>query len=234
MRKSFLFALKNTYTIGISWIPIALAFGLLAQSLGYSAPMVGLSCLICPFGSLQMIAFTFAAGNVAWYTMLLTATAISFRHLFYGLSFLERFKRFGAVKHYIIYMLCDEAYSIFCSAEISKELNERQVHVMVSLLLQFYWLSMSTLFTFLGSFIPFDLTGVEFALTALFTVIFVDMLRSAKTRLPAICAGICGAGCLMLFGPDSFLIPALLISTAVLLMLRQTIERLEKEVRKNA
>jgi len=232
-RKSFgramLFALKNTYTIGISWSPIALAFGMISRESGLPFYWAGISGIICPFGSLQMLAYTFTMSHVAWGTMVVTAAALSFRHLFYGLSFLERFRRFGAARQYMIYMLCDELYSVYCAVEIPDELDEKQVHIASALVLQLYWVSLSTLSALIGTAIPFDLTGVDFALTALFTVILIEMILGSKTKIPAVCAAVCGLLCLLLFGAERFLIPALLIVSSALLLLRRYIERLGKE-----
>jgi len=227
--RAILFALKNTYTIGISWIPIALAFGLIVRESGFPFYWAGLSGLICPFGSLQMLAFSFTMSHVAWGTMLVTAAALSFRHLFYGLSFLERFRRFGASSQYMIYMLCDELYSVYCAVEVPDELDEKQVHIASALVLQFYWVALSMVSALLGSVIPFDLTGVDFALTALFAVILLEMLLSAENRIPAVCAAVCGIGCLLVFGADDFLIPALLTVSAALVLLRRYMDAPRKE-----
>lgn len=231
--RALLFSIKNTYPIGISWIPIALAFGLIVRESGFPFWWAGLTGVICPFGSLQMMTFAFVMSNAAWGTVLVTAAALSFRHLFYGLSFLERFRRFGASRHYMIYMLCDELYSVYCSMSVPEELDERQVHIATALVLQGYWVVLSVLSALLGSVIPFDMTGVDFALTALFTVILIEMILAAKTRIPVACAAVCGIGCLLVFGAENFLIPALLIVSAALVLLRRFIERPE-EVHDNA
>ena len=222
--KALFFSIQNTYPIAVSWIPVAIAFGLLVRESGVPFYWAGLSGLLCFSGSGQMLVFSFLAGNAAWGTVLIGAAALSFRHLFYGLSFLERFRRFGAARHYMIYALCDELYSVYCAIDIPEELDEKQVHLACAIVLQFYWVGLSTLFALLGSFLPFDLAGVDFALTALFAVILLDMLLSAETKLPALCALVCGVGCLLLFGPDGFMIPALLLVTTALLLLRRFID----------
>lgn len=226
--KALLFAVKNTYAIGISWIPVALAFGLIVRESGAPFYWAGLSGLFCPAGSVQMLVVSLVMSNAAWLTMLVSVAALAFRHLFYGLSFLERFRKFGSARHYMIYMLCDELYSVYCAIDVPAELDEKQVHLACAIVLQFYWVALSTLAALLGAVIPFDLTGVEFALTALFAVILIEMILSGETKLPAICAGVCGVGCLLVFGKDNFLIPALLIVSAALVLLRRFIERPEK------
>lgn len=231
--RSMLFALKNTYSIGISWIPVALAFGLIVRESGVPFYWAGVSGIFCTFGSLQMLIFSFVMSNAAWGTVLVTAAALAFRHLFYGLSFLERFRRFGKSSHYMIYMLCDELYSVYCSVAIPEALDEKKTHLACALVLQLYWVGLSTLAALLGALIPFDLTGVDFALTALFTVILLEMLLSGETKLPAVCAALCGVACLLIFDADHFLIPSLLIVSTALILLRRYIEAPRKEERTN-
>lgn len=228
--QAIIFALKNTYTIGISWIPIALAFGLIVRESGIPFYWAGISGVICPFGSLQMLVFSFVMSNATWGVVLVTAAALSFRHLFYGLSFLERFRKFSASKYYMIYMLCDELYSVYCSMSVPPYMNEKQVHIATAFVLQAYWVILSTLFALIGAVIPFDLAGVDFALTALFAVILIEMILSGNTKIPVVCAAVCGIGCLLVFGADNFLIPALLIVSTVLILLRKYIERPRKEM----
>jgi len=103
-------------------------------------------------------------------------------------------------------------------------LDEKQVHIASAVLLQLYWITLSTVSALLGSAIPFDLTGVDFALTALFTVILIEMVLESETKLPLLCAAVCGIASLVLFGPDSFLIPALLFVSASLILLRGRME----------
>lgn len=227
-KKALSFAFRHSYPMLISWIPIALAFGLMMKQAGCSFLWTGLFCLVAPCGSLQMVAVTFLHGTISWIALTLTVFAVSFRHIFYGLSFLERFRRFGRARFYLIFMLCDELYSLFCAYEIPEDMDEKRVHLYTAILLQLYWTLLSMLAGLLGALIPFDLNGVDFALTALFVVILIDMLRSGKTVLPAVTAGASSVLCLLVFGAESFLIPALLTTCAVLLLLRRRIGGGEK------
>ena len=222
--KILLFSLKNTYAICISWIPISLALGLIVRELDLPFYWAGLSGIFCPCGSLQMLLFSFVMSSASWWTVLIASAAMSFRHMFYGLSFLDRFRKFGAAKHYMIYMLSDELYFVYCSADIPAELDEKKVHLTVAALLQFYRIGLTTFFALLGSLIPFDLTGVNFALTALFTVILVDQLRGAKTQLPAVAALVSSVACLALIGAENFILPSLFITVAALVLLRGKLE----------
>ena len=105
-------------------------------------------------------------------------------------------------------------------------MDEKWGHIFTAALVIFSWIALSTLGTLLGSFIPFDMTGVDFSMTALFTVILVDQLRGAKTGLPALAALISSVACLALIGAENFILPSLFITVAALVLLRG---RLEKE-----
>jgi Predicted branched-chain amino acid permease (azaleucine resistance) len=219
------FVVKNTYAIGISWIPIALAFGMIVKNAGYNAAWTALSGVLCPFGTLQMVSFSFVASNVAWGAMLATSLAVSCRHVFYGLSFIEKFKKFGPASGYMIYMLCDELYSVYCGVDIPDDLDEKQVYLTAAGVLQLYWVALTIISTLIGALIPFDLSGIDFALTALFTVIFIDMFTAGKTKIPAVAGAICGIVCFLIFGAENFLMPALILVCFVLLIMKKQIAK---------
>lgn len=229
-KKAFLFALRHTYPIFFSWLPIALAYGLIMRSEGYNFLWTGLCSAVMYCGSFQMVLAGLFNSTVSYFAIFLTALAVNFRHIFFGLSLLDRYKKFGAWQGYLIYTLCDELYSLFCSYEVPEDTDEKWAHVFTAMLLHFYWTALTMAGAALGAALPFDLTGIDFALTALFTCIVLDMLRAAATPLPALVAMAAAVGCLLIFGGSNFLIPALLIMTAALLALRRPIEA--KEVAK--
>ncbi len=229
-KKALSFSLRHTYPMLISWAPVALAYALIMKNAGYNALWTGFSCLAIPFGSLGMVAVSFYLSSVPLLVVGLTAAAMASRHLFYGISFLDRFKKYGPSRFYMIYMLCDELYSLYCAYEIPQDTDEKWVHIFSALLLQIYWVSLTMVCSLLGSLIPFDLTGVEFALTALFTTILIDMIRSNSTPLPAVIGAIASILSFVLFGAEQFLLPALLITVAALTLLRGKVEPGRKEL----
>ena len=125
-----------------------------------------------------------------------------------------------AVIYSLIYSLCDENYSLHCSHDFGPDVNEKWAYVLTAALVTFYWVALSMLGGLVGSLITFDTTGIDFALTALFTVIVVDQLRGARTRIPAVVAAVSSIGALLLLGPDKFLLPSLLVTVAALTLLR--------------
>lgn len=224
MKKTFQYALKRTIPILISWIPVALAYGVLMSAAGYNFLWTGATSLIVYAGSLQFLMITFFTGTASLFTVAVMALLLNSRHIFYGLSLIEKFRAFGGWKYFLIYSLADENYSLHCAAKPEEGVDEKWGYILSSALLVAYWVVLSMLGTLLGSFIPFDMTGIDFALTALFTVILIDQLRGADNRLPAVVAGVSSIVCLALIGPDNFILPSLLVTVAALVLLKRFIE----------
>lgn len=223
MRKTFIYALRRSLPILVGWIPVALAYGVLMANAGYGPLWTTAVSLSVYAGSLQFLMITFFTGTASYLTVAVMALLLNSRHIFYGLSFIEKFRAYGGWKYFLIYSLTDEAYSLHCAVKPEEGVDEKWGHILTSALILGYWVVLSTLGTLLGSFIPFDMTGIDFAMTALFTVILVDQLRGAENRLPAVAAALSAIVCLALIGPDNFILPSLLITVAALVLLRGTL-----------
>ena len=229
MSKSLRYAIKHSFPIFISFIPVALAYGVLMQNAGYNFVWTGACSLFVLAGSLQYLMVTFFAGGVSLATVAVMALLLNSRHIFYGLSFIEKFRSFGFWKYFLIYSLTDENYSLHCSHSFDGDMNEKQVYVLTALVTALYWIVLSILGALIGTLIPFDTTGIDFALTALFIVILTEQLLGADNRLPALLAAVSGIVCLVIFGPSHFILPSLLITVALLCILRSRIEPVKKE-----
>ena len=201
MRKTAVYAFHHSIPILIGFFPVGIAYGLLMQQAGYNFLWSGACSLFVLAGSLQFLMVTF-----------------------YGLSFIDKFRSFGPWRWFLIYSLCDENYSLHCSHDFGPDVNEKWAYVLTAAFVTFYWVALSMLGGLVGSLIPFDTTGIDFALTALFTVIGVDQLRGARTRIPAVVAAVSSIGALLLLGPDRFLLPSLLVTVAALTLLRPVLE----------
>ena len=152
------------------------------------------------------------------------ALLLNSRHIFYGLSFIEKFRSFGNWKYFLIYALTDENYSLHCSHDFGAEVNEKWAYVLTAFLSIFYWIALSVIGALIGSLLPFDTTGIDFALTALFIVILTEQMLGAQNRLPALLAFVSSIVCLLIFGPSHFILPSLVITVALLTILRGRIE----------
>ena len=213
MRKTAAYAFHHSIPILIGFFPVGIAYGLLMQQAGYNFLWSGACSL-----------FVTGAVVTMWVIVAVLALLLNSRHIFYGLSFIDKFRSFGPWRWFLIYSLCDENYSLHCSHDFGPDVNEKWAYVLTAAFVTFYWVALSMLGGLVGSLIPFDTTGIDFALTALFTVIVVDQLRGARTRIPAVVAAVSSIGALLLLGPDRFLLPSLLVTVAALTLLRPVLE----------
>ncbi|MGN0136798.1 AzlC family ABC transporter permease [Anaerotignum sp.] len=224
MAKTLRYAIKQSFPIFISFIPVGLAYGVLMQNAGYNFIWAGACSLFVMAGSLQYLMVSFFAGGVSLATVAIMALLLNSRHIFYGLSFIEKFRSFGLWKYFLIYSLTDENYSLHCSHDFGDDINEKWAYVLTALMPILYWIILSIFGALIGTMIPFDTTGIDFALTALFIVILIEQMSGADNHLPALLAFVSGVVCLILFGPSNFILPSLVITVALLTILRSRIE----------
>ena len=229
LQNSFRYALRRSVPILVGFFPLGTAYGILMAKAGYNALWTGLTSLFVYAGSLQMLMIGFFTASTPIMTVIVASLLLNSRHIFYGLSFLDKFNSYGPWKYFLIYGLPDESYSLLCSYVPQEGVEEKWVHVFDTALIWLYWIAFSVLGCIAGSLIPFDLTGIDFAMTALFIVILVDQLKGASSRLPAAVSLISAALCLLLFGPDNFLLPSLLVTLAALAPLRGRLEGKEAQ-----
>lgn len=218
-RRSIKFAFKRSIPIMIGFFPVGIAYGILMSNAGYNFLWSAGCSAIVFAGSLQMLMVSFFAGGIPILTVAVTALLLNSRHIFYGLSFIEKFRDYGPWKYFLIFSLADENYSVLCMST-GEDTDEKTVNISSSLFVYFYWIAFSALGGLCGELITFDTTGIDFALTALFTVILVDQLRGAKSALPAVLAIASSVVSILIFGADDFLLPSLCVTVAGLMLLR--------------
>ena len=228
LKKSFSYALRHSLPIFAGFLPLGLAYGVLMQNAGYNALWTGATCLFVFAGSLQFLMISFFTGSISYVTVAVMALLVNSRHIFYGISLIEKFRNFGLWKYYLIYSLTDENYSLHCSAKMEEGMDEKWTYIFTATLTLLYWTVSCVLGSLIGTLITIDMTGVDFALTALFVTILLDQLKDAVSRLPAVVAMFSSIICLLIFGPDNFILPSLIITVAALTVLRHTIAT-EKE-----
>jgi len=213
-------ALKLTIPVMCGYLFLGAAFGATLAQAGFGpAWALAMSGLVYA-GSLQFVMVPLMANSAALATVALTALMVNARHLFYGVSYIERFRRMGRFRPYMIYSLTDETYSVFCG--LGSEESDG-VMLRVALYDHLYWVTGSVVGGLLAQQLPFDLTGIDYSMTALFIVICLERALNRADRLPVAIGGGCAIVCLLALGPDRFLAPALAL-TAVLLMLIKTAE----------
>lgn len=215
-------AFTATIPVMTGYLVLAIGFGILLKTKGYG---VGWSIAMSGFiyaGSMQYLAIDLLCGGAGLLTTAVTTLMVNARHLFYGISMVERYQNTGKKKPYLIFALTDETYSLVCSEESVKGIKEpKEYYFLVSLFNQSYWVLGSIIGSLLGNIIPFNVEGIDFALTALFVTIFVEQWLTAKSHVPALIGVISSVVCLLIFGADSFLIPAMIVIVALLILQKE-------------
>ena len=208
------------------YIVLGIGFGILLKTKGYGLLWAALSSVFVYAGSLQYVMVNLIAAGAPLITTALTAVMVNARHLFYGISMIDRYKGAGKKKPYLIFALTDETYSLVCSDESVRGVRDRhRYYFFLSMFNQIYWITGSVMGSVLGGLITFSTEGIDFALTALFVTIFVDQWLSTKDHRAALTGVIASVICLLIFGADNFLIPAMLCITAALTVMRSKLSR---------
>ena len=214
------------YTIPIFagfWF-LALAYGINMRVAGFSFVYPMAMSIVIFGGSLEFVAVSMLLSPYAPLQTFLMTLMIQARHLFYGISMLDKYRHVGAKKLYLIYAMCDETFSVNYTAKIPDGVDKGWFYFFVSLLDQIYWVSGATIGGLLGGLIHFDTTGLDFVMTAMFVVIFMEQWMKEKRHFSELIGFISAVSCLLLFGADSFMIPTMVCILAALSFLRKPIE----------
>ena len=214
-------AFPHTVPVLTGYLVLGMAYGVLMQAKGYGATWVFLMSAVAFCGSMQFVAISLLCGAFAPLQALLLSLMVNARHMFYGLSMLDRYKGLGKARFPLIYMLCDETFSLVSTVEPPPEVAPKDFYLAVTLLDYGYWLAASLLGAAVGDLIPFDTTGMDFALTALFVVLFLEQWRKPENRPSAVIGVACTVLSLAVFGADNLVIPAMVLILAALLMGRR-------------
>lgn len=219
-RKALSAAFSVTLPVLFGFVPLGVAFGLLMNDAGYNVFWTFLMSLSVYAGSAQFMGVELLAAAAPLTQVALMTFILNFRHLVYGLSMLEKYREMGRRKPYLIFALPDETYAILSAGQIPEGVKPGDYYLTVSLLNQLYWVAGSVIGALLGAALPINTQGADFAMTALFVVIALDQWKEEKNR-PSALLGLGGAVlCLLVFGPDRFLIPALVFIILALLAFR--------------
>ena len=216
--KNFKRAFKDSLPVLTGYLGLGIGYGILMNAKGYNALWSLAAGLIIYSGTMQFVAIDLFAG-ASFAATALTSLMVSARHLFYGISMVNRYKKIhGLKKFYMIYALTDETYSLVC------ESGDENYCFWVSLLDQSYWVIGGFLGGLLGQIIPFNSKGIDFALTALFITICVEQWLNTENHYPALTGLLASVLSLIIFGSENFLIPSMILITVMLFVLRKKIE----------
>lgn len=210
-------AFRASLPVMAGYVVLGMGFGVLMQSRGYAWYWAVLMSLAVYAGSMQYVAIDLLGAGAGMLTFALMTLAVNARHLFYGLSMLTGYRNAGKAKPYLIFALTDETFSLVCSPQLPESVDEKRYYLLVSAFNQLYWVLGSLAGALLGAAISFNSAGIEFSMTALFTVVVLGQWEKSRSHLPALTGFAAALACLAVFGPADFLLPALGVVTLLLL-----------------
>ncbi len=217
-------AFPNTIPILAGFLFLGGAYGIYTNAEGFSFVYPMCMAAIIYGGSLEFVCTQLLLSPFAPVQVIIMAIMIQARHLFYGISMLDKFKGTGIKKFYLIYAMCDETFSVNYTAKIPKDVDKGWFMFFVSLLNQCYWVFGAAMGGIIGSLLTFDTSGISFVMTAMFVVIFLEQWLKEKNHISSI-TGIAVSGiCLVIFGADSFMIPTMTAIIAMLTLLKNKME----------
>lgn len=209
MKEAFKFAFPHTIPIMAGYIFLGIPFGLLAVSQGFSPLFAILMSVIIYSGAIQYAAIDVFLASFNPMNAIILTLMVGARHIFYGIAMLTKFSKLDSKKYYTIFGLTDETFSVLVSIDVPENLSRDWVYFFITLLNQMYWVSGTVIGILLGSMITINLEGIDFVLTALFITIFVDQWLNSSSKVPALAGILSGLLCLILFGANNFMIPAM-------------------------
>lgn len=214
------------YTIPIFagfWF-LALAYGIYMNVSGFSFWYPFLMSITIFGGSLEFVTVSMLLAPFAPLQTFIMALLVQARHLFYGISMLDRYKNMGWKKFYLIFAMCDESFSINYTADIPEDVDRGWFYFWVSLLNHSYWVSGALVGGLAGSLLKFNTEGLDFVMTAMFVVIFMEQWMKQKKHHTGLIGIGCTALCLYFFGSTSFMVPAMILILVILLVFRKPLE----------
>ena len=214
-------AFPHTMPVLTGFIFLGMAYGILMSGRGYGWPWILLTSVVVFAGALQFVGISLLTAAFDPLYAFLIAISINARHLFYGISMLEKFSGTGKIKPYLIFGMCDETFSILCSTEPPPDVDKRLFMLAITLLNQSYWVLGSVAGGLIGPLLTFDTYGIDFVMTAFFVVIFINQWRAQKNHIPALIGlGAATVG-LLIFGADNFIIPSMILIIICLSVFRK-------------
>lgn len=203
------------------YIVLGIGFGILLRNAGYGVLWAASMSLFIYAGSMQYVGVGLLTGGASVITTIITTIMVNARHLFYSISMVDKYKDAGRFKPYMIFALTDETYTLLCDGKAPGGTDPDLYRFLVSMFNQCYWVTGSVIGSLIGEVLPFSTVGIEFSMTALFIASFTEQWLTTKDHIPALTGLIGTLLCLIIFGSENFLIPAMLLITLILTLLRK-------------
>lgn len=227
-RKTAKEAFIKSLPVFAGYIVLGIGFGVLLAKAGYGIWWAFAMSVTMYAGSMQYVAVSLLSGGASFITTAVTTLLVQARHLFYGISMIDKYKGAGIKKFYLAFALTDETYSLLCDGKHPEGTDLHLFQFLLSLFNQSYWIMGCLLGNFIGTNIEFNSAGIEFAMTAIFVTVFVEQWKSTKNHISAIVGVLSTAVCLAIFGKDNFLVPSMICITLFLFLLRKPLEKKEE------
>lgn len=218
-------AFPYTLPIFAGFLFLGISYGIYMNVAGFSPIYPLIMSLTIFAGSMEFVAVNLLLGAFNPLTSLVLTLMINARHIFYGLSMLDKYRDTGKKRWYLIFGMCDESFSINCTAAVPEGVDKGWFYFFVTLLNQSYWVTGAALGGLFGSLVNFNTEGLDFVMTALFIVIFLEQWLKDKVHHSALIGVALSFICLLLFGGDNFIIPAMISILALLTLLRKPLEK---------
>lgn len=222
-------AFPNTIPIMAGYLFLGMSYGVYARTSGLSAWYPLAMSIVVYGGSLEFMAVSMLTARFAPLQTLLTALMIQARHLFYGVAMLEKYRGTGKKKPYLIFALTDETFSVVCTLKPPEGVDRGLFYFFISLMDQLYWICGAAMGALLGSVLHFNTQGLDFVMTAMFVVIFLEQWLKDKQHYSACIGVLCAIACRYGFGADSFIIPTMICILVLLTVARRPIEKKEAQ-----
>lgn len=227
IKAAFFAAFPNTIPILAGFLFLGIAYGIYMNQSGFKFYYPMFMSFIIFAGSVEFATVSWLLGSFDPVNIFFLTLMINARHLFYGLSMLEKYNIPGWKKLYLIYGMCDETFSINATIDVPKDIDRGLFMFFVTMLNQIYWVAGATIGGIFGSFIPFNTKGIEFVMTALFVVIFLENWLKEKDHSASVIGLFISFICLIIFKGTNFIIPSMIIILSVLTLLRGRLEKHE-------
>lgn len=210
-RKAFKAALPYTIPICVGFLFLGISYGFLMRSRGFSFLYPVFMSLFIFAGSMEFVTANLLLSAFHPMYAFLLSLMVNARHLFYGISMLQKYQNTGKKKWYLIYGMCDESFTINYTIEPPEEVDRGWFMFFVTLLNHIYWVTGATIGALLGYMIHFDTTGIEFVMTALFVVMFINQWEEQEHHGFALTGLGCSILCLLIFGSNNFILPTMIL-----------------------
>lgn len=211
MKSAFL----KSVPIMCSYLFVSMAYGMMMENAGYHWYYSLLASMTIYTGAFQFVLITFLSSGASIITITVTAFLMNSRQAFYSLSFLDVFQDMGKRKLYMIHTMTDETYVVNCS--IGNTENKKDIMFFVALFSRCCWITGAVLGGMIGQLLPLDLEGIDFCMTALFVIIFMNQWEKNKNHFPAVAGFIMAVICLFVFGQMAFMLPTLILVSGILM-----------------